>query len=186
MKVLVKTQFGNPVLRQPARLLKVSEIHTNKTQTLIKNMKYTLVKQRQGIGLAAPQVGKDIALAVIAIRPTKHRPKVRKFDLVIINPKIVKTYGAMKDRWEGCLSAGESGLFAKLQRHDKIEVSFIDENGQQHQKQFSGLKSQVLQHEIDHINGILFMDRVTSPATYMTLSEYQKRVVARRNPKTVK
>jgi len=147
-------------------------------QQLIKNMQHTLIEKKLGIGLAAPQVGKSIALAVISIRPTLHRPKVKEFDLVLINPKIVK-YQGNKELWEGCISAGSNGkadLFAKVPRYTKITVSFFDENGKKREETFSGLKAQVIQHETDHLNGVLFVDHVKDTKTFMTYNEYMKRV----------
>jgi peptide deformylase len=139
-------------------------------------MRHTLVEKKLGIGLAAPQVGKSVALAVIAIRPTSHRPKVKEFDLVLINPKITK-YEDSKELWEGCISAGSNGtadLFAKVPRHAKITVSFYDENGEKREGTFSGLRAQVIQHETDHLNGVLFVDHVKDTKTFMTYNEYMQ------------
>jgi peptide deformylase len=180
MKSLMKTEFGDPILRTQARSLKLEEIKSAKIQTLIKNMRQTLISEKLGVGIAAPQVGQGLALSVIAVRSTKHRPNVEKFDLVIINPVIVKTYGDKKQMWEGCLSAGESGLFGKVERYSKVQIKYHDETGQRHTRQFSGLRAQIMQHEIDHLKGVLFMDHVRDPKTYMTLKEYKKRIVAKR------
>lgn len=179
MKILPRIELGNPVLRKQAIPLSKEEIASTKIQTLIKNMHHTLLAEKLGIGLAAPQVGQSIALSVVAIRPTSHRPHVSKFDAVIINPRIVKTYGNKKQLWEGCLSAGESGLFGKVARFARAEVFYLDEHGAEHTKQFEGLQAQVMQHEIDHLNGVLFVDHVKDPGTYMTLTEYKKQVVAK-------
>lgn len=180
MKILAKTEFGNPILRQKTRHLKIEEIKSVKIQALIKSMHQTLISKKMGVGMAAPQVGHSVALSVVAIRPTKHRPTVQNFDLVIINPEIINIFGKRKQLWEGCLSAGESGLFAKVPRYERVEVRFQDKQGVEHIKQFSGLQAQVMQHEIDHLNGVLFMDHVKDPKTYMTLKEYKKRIVAKR------
>lgn len=180
MRSLPRIEFGNPILRQTARQLSEVEILTPKVQALIKNMRHTLLSKKLGVGLAAPQVGEGIALSVVAIRPTDHRPTVTPFDLIIINPKISKTYGQKSSKWEGCLSAGASGLFAQVPRHKKIECEYLDENGKHHQRIFEGLAAQVIQHEVDHLNGILFMDHVVEPETYMTMKEYKKRIAAKR------
>ncbi len=179
MKELTRTQFGNPILRQVARELSIEEIVSPKAGYLIKNMRHTLLFKKLGVGLAAPQIGQGIALSVIAIRPTKHRPKTKNFDLVIINPKITKCFGYRTQIWEGCLSAGPSGLFAKVPRYKKVELEYIDENGNKHKKVFTGLQAQVIQHEVDHLKGRLFMDLVKDPKTYATLKEYKRRVVSK-------
>lgn len=179
MKSLTRTQFGNPILRKQARQLSLKEIQSPATQQLIKEMRHTLVSKKLGIGLAAPQVGKSIALAVIAIRPTPHRPKVKSYDLVLINPVITNHSEKKLSLWEGCISAGSNGradLFAKVPRYAHIKVKFIDENGERQIKSFRGLKAQVIQHEVDHLQGLLFVDHVEEPKTFMTYDEYMKRV----------
>jgi peptide deformylase len=178
-KIIPRTQFGNPILRRKAKKLSHSEILSSSIQKLIKDMQHTLLMEKLGIGLAAPQVGKSVALAVIAIRPTPHRPKVKKFDLVIINPGIIDYKGTKKNCWEGCISAGSSGtadLFAKVPRYEQVKVKYVDENGIFCQKDLKGLEAQVVQHEVDHLNGILFVDHVQDTKTFMTYSEYTKRV----------
>ncbi len=180
MSELPRVEFGNPLLRVKSAQLSEEEILSPKIQFLIKRMRQTLHQRNHGIGLAAPQVGRGIALSVISIRPTKHRPRVEPFDLVIINPQVIRTFGSRVQLWEGCLSAGASGLFAKTPRYKKVEVAYVDETTKTHTRQFSGLQAQVLQHEIDHLNGVLFMDHVKDPKTYMTLKEYKKRIVTKK------
>ncbi len=180
MKELPRIEFGHPSLRQTAKQLNASEIMSAKTQALIKNMRHTLMTKKLGVALAAPQVGQNIALSVIAIRPTAHRPHADPFDLVIINPKITQTFGRRQQMWEGCLSAGPSGLFAKVPRYRKLEASFTDETGKKQTKLFEDLQAQIIQHETDHLNGVLFVDHVKDPTTFMTLKEYKRRVVAKR------
>ncbi len=177
-RILRRAQFGNPILRQEARALAKREILSSEIQSLIKNIKYTLKNKKYGVGLAAPQVGEGVSLAVIRIRPTKTRPKLPKekwADLVIINPKITKSIGRRQQMWEGCISFTES--FAKVPRYKKIELLYLDEKATKHKKIFEGLLAHVIQHEVDHLNGILFVDKVKDPTTFMTASEYKKRIV---------
>jgi peptide deformylase len=179
MKILPRTQFGNPILRKKSRQLSKTEIVSPAIQELIKNMRYTLVEKKLGIGLAAPQVGKSIALAVIAIRPLPHRPNVKAFDLVLINPVVTEFIGAKASRWEGCISAGSKGeadLFAKVSRCSEVKVKYVNESGELCYKNFKGLKAHVIQHEIDHVNGVLFVDRIEDTKTFMTYKEYMRRV----------
>lgn len=176
LKTLKRTEFGNPILRHKTRRLTRQEILSPKIQALIKDMITTLKTFKLGIGLAAPQVGQGIALSVILIQPTKHRPDVEQFDAVFINPEIMETFGRRKQLWEGCLSsgAGKSGLFAKVPRYKKVKVRFYDQTGKRHTQVFEGLQAHVVQHEIDHLNGILFVDKVKDTRTYTTYSEYLK------------
>lgn len=147
-----------------------------KIQNLIKNMYFTLAEKKLGIGLAAPQVGEQLALAVINLQKTKIRPDVKPFKLTIINPVITRTFGYRVQQWEGCISsgAGKAGLFAKVPRYKKIQLEYLDETGKKHSREFTGLRAHVIQHEVDHLNGILFVDRVKDTKTYMTYAEYQK------------
>lgn len=180
MKVLKRTEFGEAVLREKARELSAAEIKNHKIQSLIKDMRHTLSSLKLGVGLAAPQVGQSIALSVIAIQPTPHRPKAEPFDLVIINPVVTETFGRKKQMWEGCISAGpgKAGLFAKVPRYKKVKVKFIDETGKSRHEVFEDLQAHVMQHEIDHLNGTLFVDKVKDTKTYTTYKEYMKIVKA--------
>jgi peptide deformylase len=172
MKTLRRTQFGNPILRQKARGLSSEEILSDEIQTLLKDMKYTLENKKYGIGLAAPQVGKSLALTFIGLKPTPTRPDLPIKDMVAINPKLIKTYGKKEPMWEGCISFGDP--YAKAERYKKVRVKWQDENAREHEKDFDGILAHVLQHEVDHLNGVLFVDRVKDPTTYVTETEYKK------------
>ena len=181
-KIITRTQFGNPVLRQKAKELSAEEILSDRIQMLINNMRHTLKERKYGIALAAPQVGHNICLSVIRIRPTRTRPNLPKdkwADLVIINPKIVKAYGLKKPVWEGCISLAE--VFAKVPRYPKIRLEYFDEKAQKNAKNFEGLLAQAIQHEVDHLHGILFTDKVEDKSTFMSGSEYRERIV-KKNP----
>jgi peptide deformylase len=179
MEILKRTQFGNSILRQTAQKLSSREVASKKLQRLIKDMQQTLKAKKLGIGLAAPQVGESLALAIIDIQPTKLRSKVVPYKAVLINPEILETYGRRRSLWEGCISAGSSGkadLFAKVPRYNKVKVRYYDQKYKKHINVFEGLQAQVIQHEIDHLNGKLFVDRVKDTTTYATYSEYLKRI----------
>jgi peptide deformylase len=178
-KVLRITRFGNPILRANTKKLTVAEILSDEIQALVINMRYTLVKKNMGIGLAAPQVGKNVALSVISLKPTPTRPDLKTFDMTIINPQIIETYGKRKGKWEGCIScgAGLNVLYALVPRYEKIKLRWLDEKGANHEKIFSGCVAHVAQHETDHLKGILFVDKVKDPSTFMMADEYQKRIV---------
>lgn len=175
-RILKRTEFGNPILRSGTKKLSREEILSKDIQELIADIRNTLENKRYGIALAAPQVGREISLSVIHIRPTKIRPDLPKSkwtDFVIINPKIIKTYGQTKQYWEGCISL--SNTFAKVPRYEKVSVSYTDEKAAKQKKIFEGLLAHVLQHEIDHLGGTLFVDRVKDSSTYVSAKEYKKR-----------
>ena len=177
MKLLRRTQFGNPILRMVAGKLTLKEIKSAEIQELIANMYYTVQTKKYGVGLAAPQVGEGIALAIINIRPTAVRPEAESFKLTIINPEVINTYGRRSSLWEGCISLGGSkdSVFARVPRYKKIRLRYHDEKGLVHERDFDGLAAHVIQHEVDHLDGVLFVDRVKDTSTYVTLAEYKRR-----------
>ena len=178
-KILKTTRFGNPVLRQVARKLSIAEMKSEYIQTLIADMYYTLAHRKYGVGMAAPQVGRGIAMSVIAIKPTPNRPELEPFESVIINPEIVETYGRRVQKWEGCVSCGKGKdtLFAKVTRYKSIKLRWHDESGKEYEEILDSFVAHVAQHEVDHLNGVLFVDRVSDTTSYMMSDEYRKRIV---------
>jgi peptide deformylase len=177
-KILKATRFGNPILRQAAKLLNPEQITSPEIQDLIKNIRYTLQEKEYGVGLAAPQVGVSVALSVIGIKPTPTRPELELFDTVIINPEIIETYGRQNPMWEGCMSCGTGSdlLFAQVPRYKKIKLRYYDDTATLHEDILEGFVAHVAQHETDHLNGILFVDNVKDTSTYMMADEYRKRI----------
>lgn len=177
------SEFGNPVLRTVAKKVSIAEIKSDKIQKLILDMAEFLDSKKHGVGLAAPQIGKSLAVAIILIRPTPNRPDEKKIKLTLINPEIITNFGRRKQMWEGCLSSGpiNSSLFAKVPRYKKIKLKYQDEKGVKREKIFEGLPAQVIQHEVDHLNGKLYVDRVKDTETYITFKEYMKLVKAKAN-----
>lgn len=171
-KILIKTEFGNPKLRNSNKILEESDILSQDTQQLIGDMYYTLEQKKYGVGLAAPQVGKNITISVIDTKPTPTRPNIKRQKLTIINPEIVKKYGKKEPMWEGCISG--SKLYAQVPRYKKIRLKWKDEEAKTHLQDFDGFLAHVIQHEVDHLNGILFVDKVEDTKTYMTFNEYKK------------
>lgn len=142
-------------------------------------MFFTLDKRPYGVGLAAPQVGMDVAVSVIDIKPNKYQPERERVEMVLINPVILDTTGKRTGMWEGCISGGSTsgGLFAKAMRYKKLRLQWYDETGDYHEDDFEGVKAHVIQHEVDHLNGVLFVDKVKDTTTFMTSTEYRKRIV---------
>ena len=161
-------QAGDPVLRQTARGLTPTEIASADIQRLIADMRETMY-DAPGVGLASPQVGLSLALAVIEdkqeyVRDLTHeqiseRERHSVPFHVIINPKITQTSGT-KEFYEGCLSL--AGFMAVVPRAEHVRVECLDENGQPKSIEASGWYARILQHEIDHLNGNLYFDRMNS------------------------
>lgn len=135
-------------------------------------MYYTLENKRYGVGIAATQVGKDVAISVIDTKPTPTRPDLVRQKLTIINPEIVTGYGRRIGQWEGCISGPD--LYAQVPRYPRIRLKWMDETAEEHEQDFDGFLAHVIQHEVDHLNGVLFVDRVKDTKSYMTFREYKK------------
>jgi len=176
--LLKLTNFGNPILRQTAKRLSKADVASINVKQLIKSIRLTNQTKKYGVGIAAPQVGENLALAIIDIKPSETRPRAPTVSMVIINPNY-EGVGRKSARWEGCLSSGigKNTLFAKVPRYTKIQANWIDEKGENHDEELSGIVAHVFQHETDHLNGILFVDLVKDTQSYMLASEYKKRIV---------
>jgi peptide deformylase len=130
-----------------------------KVQLLIKDLKETLSVQKdpEGVGLAAPQIGKNTRVFVM-IDEGKIRALVNPKILEVIKPKAKTNPKKKSDIMEGCLSIPH--YYGPLARSEKVRVYFLNEKGEKKQEIFSGFSAQIVQHEIDHLNGILFTDRL--------------------------
>lgn len=148
----------SPILSQEAK--SITRIDAT-IHNLISEMKVTLAhtKDPEGVGLAAPQVGKSVRLFLAKPRPNSK-------DKVFINPKIIssgtKTLKNNKDKaldkLEGCLSLPQ--IWGEVQRMSQVKLAYLDENGKAHTQTFSGFLATIIQHEVDHLHGILFPKRV--------------------------
>ena len=160
-------QAGEPVLRQIGRRLTPEEIALPAIQELIEHMRDTM-RDAPGVGLAAPQVGLPIQLAVVEDRAEylngiapellAERERQPVPFLVLINPDIVEYSEETVEFFEGCLSV--AGFSALVKRSRRVRVEYLDEYGQPQQIQASGWFARILQHEIDHLNGRLYIDRM--------------------------
>ena len=170
MEHLTRTQFGNPILRQRATRVPLAFLQTKAAKTLLQNMFYTI--EKIGVGLAAPQVGLPYQLAVIHVRPLPHRPRVERYKRVIVNPKIIRASTKQQHAFEGCLSC--DGLRGEVPRAQWVDVVYWDETGVKHEERAEGFLATVFQHEIDHLNGILYVDRMKGMRTLMTTEEFRR------------
>jgi peptide deformylase len=176
-------QVGEPVLRELARPLSQEQIALPETQQLILSMQETM-RDAPGVGLAAPQIGLPIQLAVIEDRPeyTKDIPADRLAERrrqtvpfhVLINPRIVEQSSEQAEFFEGCLSL--AGFSALVKRSRQVAVEYWDEHGEARRLEAEGWYARILQHEIDHLNGRLYIDRMEA-RSFMSidnLSRYWK------------
>lgn len=149
MSILPIVQFPNPVLEKIC--LPVNEI-TDEIKELAKNMAETMY-QAPGVGLAAPQIGQSIRLVVIDVSENKDEL------LTLINPEIVQTSSETELGEEGCLSL--PGIYEKVSRYSKVTVRFLNLDGVQQEIEATGLLAICIQHELDHLDGKVFVDHLS-------------------------
>lgn len=173
-------QTGEPILREAARPLSRKEITSAEIRQLIDAMKETM-RDAPGVGLAAPQVGYSLQLAVIEDRPeyTKDAPREQLIERerkpvpfhVIINPQLTLLADPEIEFFEGCLSL--TGFMGVVPRAGKVRVECLDENGKPRLIEAGGWYARILQHEIDHLHGRLYIDRMPT-RTFTTLENYTR------------
>jgi len=153
-------QKDNPVLHKAAALVPIEKITSPEIQGIIAKMSALLSKESDGIALAAPQIGQSLRIFVVSDNLLKQADKAYKAagrDLVFINPEIVKTSKEKKMVEEGCLSV--RWLYGKVPRSVRATIKAFDEHGAKIERGASGVLAQIFQHEVDHLNGMLFTDR---------------------------
>jgi peptide deformylase len=158
MKEIV--QNGNGVLRDKAKEVPVSDICSEKIQNIIKNMQVAMNSQDDGVAIAAPQIGESLKIFIVSDRVMKEADKEYKSigrDLVFINPVISKLSRSKHEVEEGCLSV--RWKYGKVKRSIKATVKGYNELGEVVERGASGLLAQVFQHETDHLEGVLFIDK---------------------------
>jgi peptide deformylase len=164
---------GDPVLRERARSLSVQELSAPETQSLIDDLIETK-RAANGAGLAANQIGVPVRVAVVEVTPGNPRyPYKPPVPLtVIVNPVLEPVDEETVLINEGCLSV--PGLRGDVRRHVSVRVRFLDRDGVAHEEVRRGLTAGTFQHEIDHLDGILFLDRVEDPRTFTTWEQWER------------
>ncbi|OLP19645.1 peptide deformylase [Leptolyngbya sp. 'hensonii'] len=171
--ILNIAQLGDPILRQPAQ--PIEDIHDLTIQTLIDNLLITLT-QKHGVGLAAPQVSQPYQLLIVASHPNARYPQAPEMEpTALLNPHLVAHSDEVVSGWEGCLSV--PGLRGLVPRYRAIEVEYTDRQGHFHRQQFTEFIARIFQHEYDHLEGLVFLDRIENNRHLMTDQEYLKQIV---------
>ncbi|MBC5797101.1 peptide deformylase [Sphaerospermopsis sp. LEGE 00249] len=166
-------QLGNPKLREKAAW--VENIQDEKIQKLIDDLIATVV-QANGVGIAAPQVAESLRLLIVASRPNARYPDAPEMQpTAMINPQIISHSTEVVKGWEGCLSV--PGIRGLVPRYQTIEIEYTDRDGNLQQHELTDFVARIFQHEYDHLEGMVFLDRVESTEELMTETEYQQRIV---------
>jgi peptide deformylase len=164
-------QIGDPVLRKTAIAVPKKDIGSRKLNALIAKMKKVLASEKYGVAIAAPQVGVPLRLFVVAGRVYNEKDDEKDIgssqpqsddnptqqDRVYINPEITRMSRKKKEMSEGCLSV--RGQYGTVMRHEKASIKALDEKGGALHEHASGLLAHIFQHEVDHLSGVLFVDK---------------------------
>jgi len=157
-------QLGDPKLRQIAQ--PVEHPNDPDVQQLIDDLIKTMEKSN-GVGIAAPQVGINLQVVVVASRPTLRYPQAPHMDpIAMLNPCITEHGTEQVKDWEGCLSV--PGIRGLVPRSQVITVTYQDRSGKFHQQSFQNFVARIIQHECDHLQGYVFVDRIESTRELIT------------------
>jgi peptide deformylase len=166
-------EIGHPVLRERAREVTPEELRSEEVQRLIDDMIETM-RAANGAGLAANQVAETVRVAVVEVREGNprypYKPPIPV--TVIVNPLIEPLDEEIEQINEGCLSV--PNLRGEVPRHLNIRLRYLDREGAEHEEVRRGLTAGTFQHELDHLDGVLFVDRVTDPRTLTTWDEFNR------------
>lgn len=172
-EILQISQLGNPILRQQAQ--PILDVHDERIQKLIDDLITTAVSAN-GVGIAAPQVAQSYRLFIVASRPTLRYPNAPSMPpTAMINPCIVGHSTEIAKGWEGCLSV--PGIRGLVPRYQTIEVEYITRDGNLEKQELTDFVARIFQHEYDHLDGMVFLDRLESTKDIITEQEYQKIIV---------
>ena len=166
-------QIGHPILRNKTKDIPINEIKSENTQKIIKKMIKTM-RKHNGAGLAANQIYEPIRICIIEVLDNPRYKHLNTIPLkILINPRvIIKKDTATFNSYEGCLSV--PNLRGKVKRYNTINVTYYTMDAKKITEDIKGLESIVYQHEIDHLDGYLFTDKVEDNSTLVTYENYQK------------
>ncbi|MFK7929709.1 MAG: peptide deformylase [Myxococcota bacterium] len=164
-------QLGHPVLRTVAEAVPHDEISSPTVQTLCEDLVQTM-RHKNGAGLAAPQIGVQFRVAVLEVNNNPRYPYKPKIPLTIaINPILTPINEETFENFEGCLSV--PGLRGIVKRYRNLHVQYTDPLGVVHEQEVTGLTAGTWQHECDHLDGLLFVDRLVSTASLTTWDNFK-------------
>ena len=173
MAILKVARLGHPVLREKCRDLTTDEIRSPRMAALLEDMHATMAEYA-GVGLAAPQVHEPVRLALVEFAADSERYEIEQAQplLVVFNARVTVLDETRSGRWEGCLSV--PGLRGYVERPSKIRVDYLDIEAREQSITAEGFLATVLQHELDHLDGVLYVDRIEDPSKLAFLEEYSR------------
>lgn len=171
-KILEIAELGHPVLRK--RASEVEGIENEEVQNFIDDLIETGIDSN-GVGIAAPQVYESKRIFIISSHPNARYPKAPDLGpIAIINPEITSFSDEKEKDWEGCLSI--PGIRGLVPRHKRVKVKYLTRDGEEVENEFSDFVARIFQHELDHLDGIVFLDRMESSHEIITEKEYQRHI----------
>jgi peptide deformylase len=168
MSILKVARMGHPVLRERAEALDKSAFRNSLFQKLIDDMIETM-HEYHGVGLAGPQVHEGVRLFVALL---EDEPNPKTPATVVVNPEIIPTSDAREEGWEGCLSIPD--IRGMVPRYTNITLKALDRDGRPFELQLKDFAARVAQHETDHLDGVLFFDRMTAMQSLTYLEEFSR------------
>jgi len=172
MTVRTILTLGDPELRRVAEPVDPQALARGEWQQLVDDLVQTM-RHANGAGLAATQIGVHARIVALEVNDNPRYPYKPRIPLTVaINPQLEPLSDEVFDNFEGCLSV--PGLRGVVQRHRHLRVTYLDPQGQRHTQQVQGLTAGTWQHECDHIDGKLFVDRVTDPTTFTTWDNFKR------------
>jgi peptide deformylase len=173
--ILKVARLGHPVIRTPARPVPVEEIATHDFQKVLDDMVETM-HEYLGVGLAGPQVHLSLQVAVLEVQGHPRYPDMPSVPLTyLINPKVTVLEDATVEEWEGCLSIPE--MRGLVPRFSKVRVQALGRNAEPLDFVAADFHARVIQHETDHLNGEVYLDRMRDMRTLAHLAEWQRYVL---------
>ena len=164
-------QLGHPHLRRTSTA--ITDLSSAHFQSFIDSL-LQFVVDKKGMGIAAVQVDVDQRVFIMCSRPNSRYPDAPEMaPTIVINPEITWASAEKKKEWEGCLSL--PGIRALVPRHHAIKVNYLSRTGESIYAEYTGFIARIFQHELDHLNGMVFLDRVESTDDIMMEQEWQKR-----------
>ena len=172
MSILKVSRLGHPVLRKITENVPTRELQSAEVQKFIDDMIETM-KEYEGVGLAADQVHESKQIAVLEVADNPRYPKKPNVPLtVLVNPTYTPLSEEMEEDWEGCLSIPD--LRGRVPRHKSIRVKALDRSGKELDFVANDFHARVIQHEIDHLNGKVYLDRMRDFSTLTFLQEFAR------------
>lgn len=165
-------QVGNPIIRKVLKRVSAEKLSSQEVADCIERMR-TINASMDGVGISANQVGYDLRISLVHVKATSRRPGVKETnERIMINPEFVSMPPASTYMWEGCLSVAHAGIFVPVMRHKRVKVRYVTPEGQEVVAMLDGLEAHVAQHEIDHLDGIIFLDKDIDRQRFMSTDEY--------------